>query len=267
MADKKSVSEKESSFGDDYFGLQATWGITKHLGGREATEELAGLLHIGKDSRVLIVGCGVGATACYLVKKHGCRVEGIDISEGMVARAKQRAEKEGVSEYAGFRVADAQELPFEDNSFDAVFSESVLAFVPDRQKAVKEFARVTAPGGCAGYNEVTWLEEPPADLKNYLTRIMGADFLAAGEWQALLENAGLKEPALKTYKTNVWQQWASEVRQFESLDFFKAWGKYFAMLFTSPATRRFTREAMAFPRSMFRLFRYFGYGIYTGRKQ
>ncbi len=259
----QDASEMEST----YFELQASWGITKHLGGLEATDELAGLCHIGKDSRILIVGCGVGITPCYLVKRYGCRVAGVDLSEKMVERSAQRAEKEGVGDKVEFRVADAQALPFEDGTFDAVFCESVLAFVPDKQKAVSEFARVTGPGGYAGFNEVTWLETPPPELVAYTYRIMGSEFLMADGWEVLLKGAGLKEIEARAYKTSAWRQWASEVRQFEFLDFLKAWGKYWSLFITSPACRRFTREALAFPRSIFSLFEYFGYGIYAGRKQ
>jgi arsenite methyltransferase len=249
-----------------YFDLQASWGITKHLGGTEATAELADICKVGKDTNVLYVGCGVGTSPCYLVKKYGCRLVGIDISEEMVERARKRAKKEGIENRTEFRVADAQELPFKDGTFDAVFCESVLAFVPDRQGAVDEFARVLVNEGYAGFNEVTWLEKPPSSLENYLNRVMGAEFLVPDAWKAFLENAGLDEVAVRTFRTNIWSQWASEVRQFEFMDFVKAWGKYWAMLFTNPATCRFTVEAMKLPRSIFKLFRYFGYGIYTGRK-
>ena len=46
--------------------MQASWGLTKHMGGLEATRKLIEACHIDKDSYVLEVGCGVGITACYL---------------------------------------------------------------------------------------------------------------------------------------------------------------------------------------------------------
>ncbi|MFC1900327.1 class I SAM-dependent methyltransferase [Chloroflexota bacterium] len=261
-----SSSKYDSETEGVYFDLQASWGITKHLGGLNATVELADRCGVGEGKNVLIVGCGVGITACYLARKYGCRVVGIDLSELMVDRSARRAEKERISDKVGFRVADAQGLPFKDGTFDAVFCESVLAFVPDKQKAINEFARVTVPGGVVGFNEVTWLERPPPEIVSYLTRIMGSEFLMENEWQALLEVAGLNEIVARSYSTNIWSQWTSEVKQFEFTDFMKAWGKYWLQLFTSSATRRFTVEALTFPKSIFSLFRYFGYGIYTGRK-
>lgn len=250
-----------------YFDLQASWGITKHLGGMEATAELADTCKVGKDKKVLYIGCGAGVSPYYIVRQYGCSLVGIDISEEMVERSREKAKKEGIEKSTEFHVANAQELPFADGTFDAVFCESVLAFVPDKQKAVNEFARVLVPGGYAGFNEVTWLEKPPSSLEKYLNRVMGAEFLIPEAWKAFLENAGLDEVTVRTFRTNIWSQWASEVRQFEFMDFVTAWGKYWKMLFTSPATRRFSITAIKFPRSIFRLFRYFGYGIYVGEKQ
>ena len=121
------------------FELQAHLGMTKHLGGFDATEELIALCHIQRGSTVLDVGCGAGATSCRLAKHYGCVVVGVDILERMVYRAQERAGREGVSNRAIFQVADAQALPFEDNLFDAVITESVTAFPADKQQAINEY--------------------------------------------------------------------------------------------------------------------------------
>src|SRR5512139_2392609 len=97
-----------------YFDLQADFGITKHMGGLDATRELAELCHIQEGSYVLEVGCGIGVSACFLAKEYGCRIMAVDISDKMVARAAARARKRGLESRLEFRVADAQQLPFED---------------------------------------------------------------------------------------------------------------------------------------------------------
>jgi SAM-dependent methyltransferase len=93
-----------------FFDFAAEVGLTKHIGGLEATEALIELCHIHRDSYVLDVGCGVGATPCYLAKKLGCRVVDVDISPKMVRRSRQRARRENVADRVESRVADAQEL-------------------------------------------------------------------------------------------------------------------------------------------------------------
>lgn len=119
---------------EHFFDYAAEVGLTKHLGGMAATDEIVRLCAIGADSYVLDVGCGVGVTPCYLAKRYRCRVVGVDIHPGMVERSKERAQREGVSERVEFRVGDAQELPFEDELFDAVITESVTAFPEDKPK-------------------------------------------------------------------------------------------------------------------------------------
>jgi len=67
-----------------------------------------------------------------------------------VERSRESAQRENVTDKVEFRIADAQNLPFEDAVFDAVITESVTAFLEDKQKAVCEYARVTRPGGYVG---------------------------------------------------------------------------------------------------------------------
>jgi ubiquinone/menaquinone biosynthesis C-methylase UbiE len=263
---KQSSPESISELADSYFEVQAYWGMTKHMGGLRATEQLVELCHINQERYVLVVGCGVGVTPCYLAKRYGCKVAGVDLSEKMVERSKERTKREGVEKKVEFRVADAQNLPFEDAAFDAVICESVNAFIENKPRALSEYVRIIKPGGYVGINEVTWLRTPPQRLVTYLYRIMGAEFLNGNSWKELLEGSGLRETKALVYKTNALSQWANEVRQFEFSDFIRAWCTYFYMLIKSPACRRFTKEALSFPKSIFSLFKYFGYGLYVGRK-
>jgi len=100
-----------------FFDFAAEVGLTKHLGGLGATEELIELCHIGEGKYVLDVGCGAGVTPCFIARRYGCRVVGVDISKGMVERYEERAKREGVADRVEFRVADAQDLPFDDDLF------------------------------------------------------------------------------------------------------------------------------------------------------
>ena len=240
-----------SELKNSYFEVQAYWGMTKHMGGLKATEQLVELCHINQDKYVLVVGCGVGVTPCYLAKRYGCKVVGVDLSEKMVDRSKERVKREGVENKVEFRIADAQNLPFEDVSFDAVICESVNAFIENKSGALSEYVRVIKPGGYVGFNEVTWLEKPPQQLVTYLYRIMGAVFLTSNDWKELLEGSGLRETIALVYRTNALSQWVNEVRQFEFLDFVRAWCRYLFMFMKSPACRRFTKEALDFPQKYF----------------
>jgi ubiquinone/menaquinone biosynthesis C-methylase UbiE len=119
-----------------YLDVQAEVGITKHLGGFPATDELLTLCHVAEAKEVLYVGAGIGVGPAYIARKFGCHVVAIDISEKMLAWTSQRAREEGVADKVETRLANILDLPFDDNRFDAVLVESVAAFVEDKAKAV-----------------------------------------------------------------------------------------------------------------------------------
>jgi ubiquinone/menaquinone biosynthesis C-methylase UbiE len=214
MDNKRPMSTMKASEPEfSYFEAQAYWGTTKHFGGVKATQELAELCYVSQNKYVLEVGCGVGVTACYLAKRYGCSIIGLDLSERMVEWARRRAKRKGLVENVEFKVGDAQDLPFEDGLFDAVICESVTAFPEDQARAVSEYIRVTRPGGYVGLNEGTWvMTPPPAELVEYIHRTMaGANFLTADGWRLLLEGAGLADIVVKTFKPSMLGQWANEM--------------------------------------------------------
>jgi len=94
--------------------------------------------------RVLDVGTGDGTYAIEAARR-GAHVTGIDVDPAMLAAARSRSDCAGVS--VALREARAEELPFDDGAFDIVLAVTVLCFVPDARGAVREMARVLAPGG------------------------------------------------------------------------------------------------------------------------
>ena len=76
--------------------MQAYGGITKHIGGREATDEIVALCHIENAREVLTVGCRIGISCVYIAKRFGCHVVGVDISEKMIEWSRQRVHEERV---------------------------------------------------------------------------------------------------------------------------------------------------------------------------
>jgi len=90
--------------------------------------------------KALDVGCGEGRF-CRIMREHGIAPIGIDPTEGMLARARER-------DPAGdYRRATAEVLPFGDETFDLVVSYMTLIDIPDIRKAIPEMARVLSPGG------------------------------------------------------------------------------------------------------------------------
>lgn len=247
-----------------YFGIQAHYGTTKHMGGLDTTKELIKLCQVGEDSYVLEVGCGVGATACYLAKTTGCRVVGVDLREGMIAWARERARREGVADRVEFRVADAQDLPFEGDRFDTVLCESVVTFVEDKQQVANELARVVKAGGTVGLNEEIWLQLPPPDMVACLERVweIETEIPAAEGWVALLEGAGLRDVYAHSYKFDTRRE-SSQIKRYSLGDMWRMLSRTASLYFKNPEFRAYTKGRSRLPRS---IFDYLGYGLFVGRK-
>jgi ubiquinone/menaquinone biosynthesis C-methylase UbiE len=99
-----------------------------------------------RDSDVLEVGCGLGTDAVNFARR-GARYTGVDLTEASIELVKGRFDFEGLA--ADLRVADAETLPFTDDTFDLVYSHGVLHHTPDTQRAINEVHRVLKPGGTA----------------------------------------------------------------------------------------------------------------------
>lgn len=99
---------------------------------------------------LLDAGCGPGTITVGLAPLIAPgRLAAVDVSAGEVATTKRRLESAGYGS-ADVVVADIRDLPFERDSFDAVFSHAVLDYLPDPERALAEFRRVLKPGGVVG---------------------------------------------------------------------------------------------------------------------
>lgn len=136
-----------------------------HPGGLALTDLLLGELTPVKGMRVLEIGCGTGATVVRLTKNYQTHNTAVDFSDKMLKSAKQRAWCSGVLRRINFKkIAGDGLLPFPDNSFDAVFSESVLAIVNEAvlPQLIKEIARVLVPEGKFISNDAIWKDSSRA---------------------------------------------------------------------------------------------------------
>lgn len=119
---------------------------------RRSAESFAAffLPHLRSGMRLLDMGCGPGTITLDLagVVAPG-EVVGIDIGESEIRRARTEAAERGITNVR-FEVADAYAIPFEDDSFDAVFSQAMLEHLQRPEDALKEMHRVLRAGGVIG---------------------------------------------------------------------------------------------------------------------
>jgi aminoglycoside/choline kinase family phosphotransferase len=120
----------------------------------EVGERLVDRLHVTAGENVLDIACGTG-NAAIPAARTGATVTGVDLTPEMLQVARTRAERAGVE--VAWKEADAEDLPFEDGSFDVVVSTFGCMFAPRHGVAANEIARVLRPGGRIGL--CTWTPE------------------------------------------------------------------------------------------------------------
>jgi len=126
---------------------QTSWVTT------EESNEIPKLLELTPASHVLEIGCGSGRYALRVAARVGCRITGVDVNSHGIRNANQLASQAG-SSVARFEECDvSRTLPFENGSFDAMFSNDVLCHIPGRAVVLAEIYRVLKPGGRLLYSD------------------------------------------------------------------------------------------------------------------
>ncbi len=139
-----------------YYGKNGNYKLDRRQAQIELIEEL--LLWAGYEQNnpqnnpnvpqnIIDVGCGIGGSTLYLAKKFGSNATGITLSPIQASRAKERAVEAGMDSRVRFQVANALKMPFEDNTFDLVWSLESGEHMPEKAKFVAECYRVLKPGG------------------------------------------------------------------------------------------------------------------------
>src|SRR5215217_1299688 len=122
-------------------------GVYDQIFGRvfhEGRESAIRNLNVQPDEQILEVGVGTGL-ALPMYPRH-CRIVGIDLSQGMLSKAKERTETQALTHVQLHRM-DAGAMEFADDSFDTVMAAYVVTAVPDYRTVISEMIRVCRPGG------------------------------------------------------------------------------------------------------------------------
>lgn len=256
-----------------FLDMQAYVGITKHIGGFPATKSLLSLCHVDDAREILEVGCGIGVGPVHAARSYGCRVVGVDISERMIDWSRRRAREEGVEDRIELQVADVLALPFEADRFDAALCESVLAFVADKEQAIRELVRVTRPGGYVGLNEAFLLTETPSPGVMELARGMGTDIVSLDAWRALWDASGLRDRVVRAYRIDPAREVRGRMRWIGLRWLVKGWARALRVYVTQPSLRPALETQLGAAKDMQAeepgapsAWASFGYGLFVGRK-
>ncbi len=156
-----------------------------HVGGLAESIVLAQKAGIKKGDKVLDLCSALGAGLRFLVGNFDVQGFGLDGTEHMVNEARRRAAEEGIADRIEFRLGDAQDVPWPDETFDVVWGEDAWCYVPDKDKLISEAARLLKSGGTLAFSD--WIE--------------GSNGLTDAEAERICNNSlGLSFPYMESQK-------------------------------------------------------------------
>lgn len=172
-----------------------------HPGGPALTRFWYSKVDWSKTHDILEVGCGTGRTLTEICQLHQCSATGVDVRPTMVQKARKRARQLGVNDLR-FLVSGAEKLPFKEDSFDLVFTESVNVFLDDPAAAMGEYARVLCADGI--YIDVEMLVMQPVNemWREGVKRVYGAKFVPdMVGWKRMYKQAGFSSVEVLTTRS------------------------------------------------------------------
>lgn len=233
-------------------------GLTTHFGGQTVTRRIMKAIGIQPGQRVLDVGCGTGFTASMLAAERQVGVVALDVRPAMIRWAKRRLD----ATRACVRLvqADAHNLPFKDNSFDAVLVESVLIMC-EAPRVAREAHRVLKPGGGIGCDELTVRRPLPAEIVQPIEEALGIDarqLRDERQWRTMFVETGFVEVSGVTNAID-WLELAliTPIKSHGLKRFVSA----MITAYSDPDTGWSRNRSLAM-----QALRYLGFGVYTGRK-
>lgn len=114
---------------------------------RRTVERMAATVRLTPETRVLDVGAGYGGAARHLAKTYGCKVTCLNLSEVENERNRALNREQGVDHLVEVVDGSFEDLPFQDNAFDVLWSQDAFLHSGDRARAIEEAVRVLRPGG------------------------------------------------------------------------------------------------------------------------
>jgi MPBQ/MSBQ methyltransferase len=173
-----------------------------HIRGREATLELARLVDPDATKHVLDVGSGIGGPSRCLAAEFGCRVTGLDLTEEYCRVAQMLADRVGLGAQITYRHGNALNMPFEDASFDVVWTQHASMNIANKTQLYAEIRRVLKPGGLLAIYDilaglgghvhfpVPWARGPSINFliaPNELRRLLEEDGFQVMHWRDITE--------------------------------------------------------------------------------
>ena len=150
--------------------------------GEELYREVANLTEAAPGRELLVSGSGDGVTTEWLAVRTGATVTGVDPDAERIEAAERRAREALRGATLGYQLAPLEDLPYENEVFDATVGEPSIAALTEPGRAIAEIARVTRPLGVIVLLQPTWSSEIKGPAREMLV-----------EWKQMMREAGIVE--------------------------------------------------------------------------
>ena len=164
-----------------------------HVGGEAETLILAEKAGVNAGVHLLDVCSALGGPARLLAEKYGCKITGLDATRRMHTEAIRRTAEAGLSDQIEFKLGNALDMPFRNDTFDIVWGQDAWCYITDKKRLIDECARVVKPGGVVAFTD--WLETGPmsAEMWQALHTFMIFPYMETLDgYTTLAEAAGLE---------------------------------------------------------------------------
>lgn len=180
---------------DIHIGLYPTSHRPVREASRATVVALADRLeNVGATTRVLDLGAGYGGAARYLAERFGCHVTCLNLSETQNRRNRTLTASSGLSDKVDVVYGNFESLPFDDDSYDVVWSQDAILHSGNRTKVIDEITRVLRPRGQLLFTDPMQADDCPANaLGPVLERIHLADLGSFAFYRQVLHQRGYAE--------------------------------------------------------------------------
>jgi ubiquinone/menaquinone biosynthesis C-methylase UbiE len=195
LSNRLVIDVWDENFHQGYY-LSADDTSENRVAADRLTDLVIGKTGLTAGSKLLDIGCGIGQPAFRLLETADVQIVGISNNEPQLEIANKRAEAKGLADKVRFEFADGQALPFDDDSFDAVWIFETIMHM-DRLKCLGEALRVLKPGGILVVTDQLQIGGEPsaaaaAKIEQFLSSMQASPLLDADAYAALIRDAGLE---------------------------------------------------------------------------
>ncbi|WCL49192.1 SAM-dependent methyltransferase [Leptospira sp. GIMC2001] len=187
---------------DIHIGLYDPPGIPIRQASRNTVSKMAKLVeaNLKPASKVLDLGAGYGGAARYLAKTYGCHVTCLNLSEVENDRNRDMSQKAGLSELITVIDGNFENLPFEDSSFDVIWSEDAILHSGNKPKVFQEVSRVLSQKGDFVFTDPMQSQNCPEGVLQPIYDRIHLDSLGSFDYYGeLAKESGMTQSATLDY--------------------------------------------------------------------